>query len=227
MPKKAQLKIDNEYGNIYLDETDGATHLNCAYGRIDIGQLNHTNNTIEIAYAPSSEIDYVNAATIEADYSGLSIAEAGQLSYEADYTKSSFSLVESINFEADYGSLVIDEASTISGEADYLTIKMGSVNNSLDLNMDYGSIRVERIEASCKKIEISADYAGIKLGADPNWDFTFTVETEFAGFKSDFPLDYKKKIIESTDQFYQGQHGNGMNHLNLNAEYGSIKLIQN
>ena len=227
MPKKAQLKIDNEYGNIYLDETDGATHLNCAYGRIDIGQLNHPNNTIEIAYAPSSEIDYVNAATIEADYSGLSIAEAGQLSYEADYTKSSFSLVESINFEADYGSLVIDEASTISGEADYLTIKMGSVNNSLDLNMDYGSIRVERIEASCKKIEISADYAGIKLGADPDWDFAFTVETEYAGFKSDFPLDYKKKIIESTDRFYQGQYGNGINQLNLNAEYGSIKLIQN
>jgi len=227
MPKTARLNIENEYGNIYLNETDGTTQLNCAYGRIDIGRLNHANNTIDISYAPSSEIDYVNAATIEADYSGLSIAEAGQLSYEADYTKSSFSLVESINFEADYGSISIEEATTINGEADYLTIKIGSVNNSLDLNMDYGSIRVERIEASCKKIEINADYAGIKLGADPDWDFAFTIETEYAGFKSDFPLDYKKKIIESTDRFYQGQRGNGLNQLNLNAEYGSIKLIQN
>ena len=93
--------------------------------------------------------------------------------------------------------------------------------------MDYGSVRVERIETSSKKIEINADYAGIKLGADPDWDFEFTVETEYAGFKTDFPLDYKKKIIESTDRFYQGQHGNGINLLNLNAEYGSIKLTQN
>jgi len=227
MPKTAQLNIDNEYGNIYLDETDGTTQLNCAYGRIDIGRLNHPNNTIEISYAPSSEIDFVNAATIEADYSGLSIAEAGQISYEADYTKSSFALVESLNFEADYGSLSIEEANVVSGEADYLTIKIGSINNSLDLNMDYGSIRVERIEASSKKIEINADYAGIKLGADPDWDFAFTVETEYAGFKSNFPLDYKKKIIESTERFYQGQYGNGNNQLNLKAEYGSIKLIQN
>lgn len=227
MPKTARLNIDNEYGNIYLNETDGATQLNCAYGRIDIGQLNHPNNTIEISYAPSSEIDYVNAATIEADYSGLSIGEAGQVSYEADYTKSSFSLIESLDFEADYGSLSVEEVSAINGEADYLTIKIGSVNNSLDLNMDYGSIRVERIETSSKKIEINADYAGIKLEADPDWDFAFTVETEYAGFKSDFPLDYKKKIIESTDRFYQGQHGKGINLLNLNAEYGSIKLTQN
>jgi len=193
MPKTARLNIDNEYGNIYLNETDGTTELNCAYGRIDIGRLNHPNNTIEISYAPSSEIDYVNAATIEADY----------------------------------GSLSVEEASAINGEADYLTIKIGSVNNSLDLNMDYGSIRVERIETSTKKIEIRADYTGIKLGADPDWDFAFTVETEYADFKSDFPLDYKKKIIESTDRFYQGQHGNGINQLILNAEYGSIKLTQN
>ena len=44
-------------------------------------------------------------------------------------------LIETLNFEADYGSLSVEEASAINGEADYLTIKIGSVNNSLDLNM--------------------------------------------------------------------------------------------
>jgi RNA polymerase sigma factor (sigma-70 family) len=221
------LDIENDYGNIYLGETDGATRLSCAYGRLEVGRLNHTRNEIEITYAPNSEIEYVNEAVIEADYSGLKIDQANIIEYDADYSKSSFGLVAILDFEADYGSLRLDEGNTVIGEADYLTIKIGRLSSKLDLDMDYGSLSVEEIAASTKEVTVQADYTGIRLGADPDWDFAFTVETEYAGFKTDFPLDYRKKIIESTDRYYQGKHRNGINQLNLSADYGSIKLTQN
>jgi len=227
MPKTVQLNIDNDYGNIYLDETDGATQLNCVYGHIEIGRLNHKQNNIELAYAPNSEIDYVNTARIEADYSGLNIAEAEEIDYDADYSKSTFGRIAVLNFEADYGSLSLNEVNTLIGEADYLTIKVGNLNTKLDLSMDYGSVKVEHVEASTKLLKINADYSGVKLGADPAWDFSYEIKTEYAGFKSDFPLDHKKKIIEGTERYYEGKHLNGTNQLNLNTEYGSIKLIQN
>jgi len=132
-----------------------------------------------------------------------------------------------LDFEADYGSLRLDEGNTVIGEADYLTIKIGRLSSKLDLDMDYGSLSVEEIATSTKEVTVQVDYTGIRLGADPDWDFAFTVETEYAGFKTDFPLDYRKKIIESTDRYYQGKHRNGINQLNLSADYGSIKLTQN
>ena len=227
MPKTAALDIENDYGNIYLDETDGATQLSCAYGRLEVGKLNHTRNEIEIAYAPNSEIEFVNEAVIEADYSGLKIDQANKIEYDADYSKSSFGLVAILDFEADYGSLRLDEGNILIGEADYLTIKIGRLSSKLDLDMDYGSLSVEEIATSTKEVTVQADYTGIRLGADPDWDFAFTIETEYAGFKTDFPLDYRKKIIESTDRYYQGKHRNGINQLNLSADYGSIKLTQN
>lgn len=227
MPKTARLDIENVYGNISLDETDGATQLSCAYGRIEVGKLNHTRNEIEISYAPNSEIEFVNEAIIEANYSGLKIDQANKIKYDADYSKSSFGLVAILDFEADYGSLRLDEGNTLIGEADYLTIKIGRLTTKLDLHMDYGSLSVKEIAASTKEVDVQADYTGIRLGADPDWDFAFTIETEYAGFKTDFPLDYRKKINESTDRYYQGQYRNGSNQLNLSADYGSIKLTQN
>ncbi len=227
MPKTAALDIENEYGNIYIDETEGATHLVCAYGRLEAGSLKHSENTIEISYAPNSTIDYIYKANIEADYSGLSIGESNAIEYDADYSKSKFGRIDKLNFDADYGSLRLAEVSTLIGEADYLTISIGQLKRQLDLQMDYGSIKVDQIAASTTAFTIDSDYTGIQLGADPNWDFAFTVETEYAGFKSDFPLDYKKKIIESTERFYQGQHRNGTHQLNIKADYGNIKLTQN
>ena len=227
MPQAAELHIDNAYGNIYLDETDGITQLECAYGRLEVGKLNHSENNIELAYAPSSEIDLINGGHIEADYSGLTIGRANTLIYAADYSKSSFGQIENLNFEADYGSLSIDEVNTLKGEADYLTIKVNNLAQELDINMDYGSLKVTHIEPSARYISIRADYTGIKLGADTNWDFSFIIETEYAGFRTDFPLDYSRKIIESSEHYYKGKHLSGENQLTIKADYGSIKLTQN
>jgi len=93
--------------------------------------------------------------------------------------------------------------------------------------MDYGGLKVENIQSSTENIDITSDYSGISLGADPDWAFNFSVKTEYAGFKTDFPLDYRKKIIESTDRYYEGNHKNGSNELKISADYGAIKLNQN
>ena len=227
MPASAELAIDNEYGNIFIDQTDGLAALSCAYGTLEAGQLNHPKNRIKLDYSPNSEIEFVNGASIEADYSVLSIIKANKIDYIADYTKSTFGQMGTVNFSADYGSLSLKEVNRLIGKADYLSIKIGSLNTALDLGMDYGSLKVAQIESSTKEVFINADYTGIRLGIDPDWDFAFSVTTEYAGFKYDFPLNMKKKIIETTDHFYQGQYRSGKNQLKINANYGGIKLSQN
>ncbi|MGB1448276.1 MAG: hypothetical protein ACPG8F_00390 [Flavobacteriaceae bacterium] len=227
MPKSAQLAIHNSYGNIYLDETDGQAQLKCDYGRIDIGKLNHPDNSISIAYATSSEIDYINGGKIKADYSGISIEQAQEIIYDADYTKGKFGHIKTLDFRTDYGSLGVEEVETFLGQADYITLKIGQLKKALKVNMDYGSLSIDQIEASTEEVSVTADYTGIRLGAAPDWDFAFTIETDYAGFKTDFPLDYSRKELDGSDRFYKGQHGSGKNQLSLRADYGNIKLTQN
>ena len=227
LPQSASMDIDNDYGGIFVEVTDGPTKLACAYGSIEVGELNHPDNDIDLQYAPDSHIDFIQGGNIVADYSGLSINKAGKLQYDADYSKSEFEAVERLEFDADYGRLNVGKAAIIEGEADYLSIKIGQISQALDINMDYGGIQVRDIQASTERVRLRSDYTGITLKAAADWEFQFEVETEYASFKSDFPLDYRKKIIETTDRFYSGIHRSDKNSLNISADYGSVKLYKN
>lgn len=227
LPKTAVVTLANAYGNIYWEQTDGPATIKCAYGRIEIGSLNHPDNSINLQYAPNSAIDFIKSGSITADYSGLRVNEAGKIKLTTDYSKTHFDRIQQLDFDADYGSIHIDEIEHITGNADYLSLKIGTLRKTLDISMDYGGLGVENIQNSTEKISIESDYTGIRLTADKDWAFAFTIETEYAGFKTDFPLDYRRKIIETTDRYYQGTHKEGENSLNIKADYGSIKLYQN
>lgn len=227
LPKSVALDLNNTYGNIFLTETDGKTRIKCAYGRIEIGQLNHAKNNIDLQYAPQSQIDFIQSGDIEADYSSINIKDADKISLDADYSKSSFEKINQLTFDADYGKISIGKLGSIEGNADYLSIKIGTLSDALDLVMDYGGLSVEKIEATTANFSLDTDYTGIALKANPNWAFSFTVETQYAGFKTDFPLNYQQKIIESTDRYYEGTHLDGKNRFEIKADYGSVKLYQN
>ncbi len=226
-PKSANVNLSNSYGSIYTDELDGKASIRCSYGKLVAERMNHEDNQIDLQYSPGSTIDYFKSGTIEIDYSGISIETAETISLDADYSKCIFERLNDLDFEADYGSLRIGEISVLKGDADYVAIKVGSLSKALKLNMDYGGLTIENIQSSTENIDITSDYSGINLGADPDWAFNFSVKTEYAGFKTDFPLDYRKKIIESTDRYYEGNHKNGSNELKISADYGAVKLNQN
>ncbi len=50
MPKSNNVKVNNDYGNILLNEIDGSANINCDYGKITLGDLNNSNNKINIDY---------------------------------------------------------------------------------------------------------------------------------------------------------------------------------
>ena len=76
MPKTNQADFHNEYGNIFLDELNASTKIDCEYGKLDIGRLLHHDNKIELAYSTNSNIEYMKQETVQIDYSSLDIEES-------------------------------------------------------------------------------------------------------------------------------------------------------
>lgn len=227
LPKTIAVDLNNDYGRIFLDELEGAATIRCDYGSIDIGRLEHSDNRINLQYAPNSTIDYINAGSIEADYSGLIVEAAQNIDLNTDYSKNTFKSIHTLNFNADYGSLTLGEVHQIIGNGDYVSIKIETLSKKADLTVDYGGLKISNIQPSTEHIRIDSDYAGIKLTADDNWSFQFSIATQYSGFKTDFHLEYRKKIIESNNRFYQGQHREGLHQLDISSEYGAVKLYQN
>lgn len=228
-PVTNRVDLSNDYGSINLDKLQGDAKISCDYGKIMIGELHGNNNELDFDYTRNSNIGYVKRAKINADYSEFTIEEAGTLEINADYTDSNIMKVENISFNNDYGSLKVERLKNLKGEGDYLGIKLGLVYGSVDLNMDYGSLSIQKIMPSLKDININSDYTGIKIGYDREASFRFDIRTSYGGVdgitNNNFTVN--KRNQSSGDNYYQGYHrsDNTGGNIRIESSYGSVKFV--
>ncbi|MCE2612563.1 hypothetical protein LVD13_06240 [Flavobacteriaceae bacterium D16] len=229
LPVKNSVHLSNDYGAIKLDRIDGHAKISCDYGRLEIGELRGRNNELRFDYTSKSRIDYVNSAKIMADYSKFTIGKAKDLQINADYTTSVIESMENLEYASDYGALEVKEVNNVLGNGDYVSVELGTVHGNMDINADYGTIKVGNMAADAGNVNIRTDYTGIQIGYDPAYAFDFEISAENTGVKGieDFEVNISRE--KDSDRYYAGYHGqsNSGNLLNITSEYGRITFNRN
>lgn len=229
LPVKNSVHLSNDYGAIELDRIDGHAKISCDYGRLEIGELRGRNNELRFDYTSKSTIDYVNSAKIMADYSGFTIGKSKDLHINADYTNAVIESMENLEYSSDYGSLEVKEVNNVIGSGDYINVKLGTVHGNVDINADYGSVKIDNMAADAGNVNIQTDYTGIRVGYDPGYNFDFEISAEYAGVKGidDFELGVSR--VKDSDRYYAGYHGqaNSGNLIRITSEYGGITFSKN
>jgi len=223
-PEGNHLDINNDYGGIYIDKTTGNAKIRCDYGKIDIGELRGKSNYLNFDYTRNSHIGYVTNAEVNADYSDYEISEAEQLKVSADYSQSKIGKVSKMEFNCDYGSIEVDKVKVLVGNGDYLTTKVSRVFNSLDINMDYGSLSIEKIIKGARNIDINTDYAGVKIGYDHEMSFQFDIKTSYGGIRGMEDLEIRKRDQGNSNHSISGYYGSSSSDtkINISTSYGSV-----
>ena len=229
LPVKNSVHLNNDYGNIILDRIDGHAKINCDFGRLEIGELRGRNNYLNFDYTSKSSIGYINSGEIKADYSGFTIEKAGDLKVNADYTNSTIHYMENLQYSCDYGNIEVGEAQNVNGNGDYINVKLGTIHGNVDINADYGSLKIGKMAEDAGNLNISSDYTGIKIGYAPQYHFDFEIRTEYAGVsgKEDFEINISTE--KSNNRYYKGYYGspNSGNAVSISSEYGGISFTKN
>lgn len=230
MPVTNSVNFENDYGSISLNELKGKANINCDYGKIIIGNLNHPDNSINIDYTSNSSIEFMNGGNINADYSGFTLAMAKQINLNADYTSSKFENIEKLQFSCDYGSVEVKNGNHISGAGDYLTMKFGNIYKNIKIEADYGGIKIDKMMKGFSAVELKADYTGIKVGLDPEAEYRFNIITSYGGLDyQEGQLQFEKKIVKNTSSSYEGYSKNpaSASMIRIETSYGGINLYNN
>ncbi len=228
VPVTNSARLNNDYGNIYLNELKGDASINCDYGKIEIGDLLGDNNSINIDYCSSSTIAKMNGGSINADYSKFTVEEAGDIRLNADYTTSVFEIMNNLNYNCDYGSLTANDARSVEGNGDYLTTRLGKISKKVAITSDYGSIRIEDLQEGFDSVTINGDYCGIKIGT-PDAPFSFVLKLSYGGFKrGDSGYNFTKKIVKSSSKYYEGTYKSGSSNskITIDSDYGSVTFYE-
>lgn len=229
MPVTNNVDLDNDYGSIFIDNLEGIAKLDCDYGGINIGSFHNKSNSINMDYAHSSSIDFVNVADINMDYSKLTIEKANRIELNADYSQLEINDIDELDYNNDYGSLKIEHAQQIRGNGDYLTLKVYKLSKLFDISSDYGSIKIYKLLNNFDRVSIDGEYTGVKIGVDSDASFNFDTQTSYAGINfEDLEVDYNFKEDAMSSKKYKG-NVNGANNnsiLKITSSYGGIKIYK-
>lgn len=227
MPRSNSVDLNNDYGNIYLDNLEGRAVINCDYGKVAIGNLFARDNDINLDYSPSSTIHYIKSGNVNIDYSKLNIEASEQIKINSDYSSTKLEKTGSVHFNCDYGSISIEEADNINGNSDYVSMRFGTVKKNLTIETDYGSITVKNLAKGFENVDINGEYAGIRINVDPDAVFDFIIDLEYAGFsRDDDKIELFKSISKSTKKYYEGKFGKGNTNskLKITSQYGGVSI---
>ena len=230
IPITNNVNLNNDYGNINLGTLEGRAEINCDYGKITTKELLAENNILNFDYSNNCYFEFIKSGKIDADYSGFTVSKANRLDIIADYTKSKIELAEDITYNCDYGGLTVEKVNNLKGNGDYLTVIIGDVFKNIDINADYGSIKIDKLHKSVKNVSIDSDYVGIKIGYAPALSFDFNIELEYGSLKdNEGNFNFIKKRMESSDRYYTGYYNtqNSGTMVKINSEYGSVTFFQN
>ncbi|MFV0541854.1 MAG: hypothetical protein ACK5MZ_11595 [Aestuariibaculum sp.] len=230
IPKKGNLDLNNDYGNINLGKMEGRVVINCDYGKITTKELMASDNSINFDYTQGCYFEFINGGDIDADYSEFTVSKTKNLDISADYTNSKIEAAENITFNCDYGKIEIENANNIDGDGDYLTTIIGNVYQSLNLEADYGSIKIDRINEKVKQVDINTDYVGIKLGYADTAHFKFMFDIQYSNLdEQGSNLEFTKKKKETFSRYYEGFYGNESAEMliKIESDYGNITLFKN
>jgi hypothetical protein len=203
-PKNVMMKLDNKYGNIYLENVIKPLTVELKYGDIQANSL--------------------SVATIDIKYGKATIQSCEKLNLDSKYSKFTFGKIETLAADSKYDDMQIESVSDFNLETGYANVKIGRLNKSfVASDFKYCSLDISEVATNFSTIKIDAAYTNVKIGLNENHSFKTNLYTKYGSIRtgkltfSDVSMKKESVIV--------GRAGNDSNpaaSVEISVSYGNI-----
>ncbi|MCF8366534.1 MAG: hypothetical protein K9H16_12175 [Bacteroidales bacterium] len=161
IPDGCPLKIENKFGNIYLDDIQSKADIVISNGDLKANKFD-ADLKLEIDFG-SVSIRSVKDAEIKAGYAEIEIRKADKL--EIDSKSSTFDLpvVQEMIIESRRDKFNIEEIGIIKGNLSFSDLKVEYFSELSILTSNYGSLDFRSVSETFRQVKIDAKYTDLDL----------------------------------------------------------------
>ncbi len=228
IPADRDLAVTNKFGNIVLNNLNAKGTFNLGYGNMTAGNLEAPGGNkinLDIAYG-KADIESVNHMQADVKYSKLFIGEAQTIQTVSKYSGLNIEEIGELLLESKYDGVNIEEIGSLRANSKYTNYSIEELKQSLTLDTQYGSVRINEVAEDFENIAVTNSYGGIELGLNQANYFIDAVcdycdikypETEFEG-------DREKRDHSFSLRGNIGPESNKK--VVIKSRYGGIKLMK-
>ncbi len=229
LPVGMSVDLTNKFGDIYLNEVSGKARISLSYGSLDVNKLNNSDNLIEMKFCNSAKVRSVTGAVVNLKYSTLDIDYAGSLRLDSKFSNLNANKIIALNVSFEGGSVDIKNSSSIEIRSKYSDIDVDKIEQSLNLDIQYGSCSVKSMGPDFTSISINNKYAAVDIRLPETAVYNLDAAVKYCELRfadGNTALNYRS--VSPTSSEYRGVVGSRdakpKATVTVRSDYGSVSL---
>ena len=173
VPDYVLLKIENKFGDVYIDDLQNNLNLSLSYGDLTANRLN--GKTELRLGSGDGTINYMKDGQVVVSYANLHIKESGKLFAETRSSNITIDKSTTLKLDSRRDKLFLNDIGSISGSGYFSAINMGDLHGDINLSMRYGDCNVDRVARTFTLVNISSEFTDMSLGFEKSASFSIEV----------------------------------------------------
>jgi hypothetical protein len=227
MPVTINLDVTNKFGDIFINELQGKGKISLGYGSLEARKLGNSDNLLDIKFG-KARVNSIQGAVVSLKYSEMELDYAGSLRLDSKFSNLEAQKIIALNVLFEGGKLNMENSSAVDSRSKFSDLEIGRIEQTLNLDIQYGSCNVDEMPAGFTSVTIRNKYASVSVGLGDNAKYNLDASLKFCDL--DFPEDRAKlsfRSTTSTEKVYRGTVGGAdaaAPRVNVHSEYGNVDL---
>jgi len=161
VPNNVILKIENKFGDIYMDDFNGNLEINLSNGDLKANRLSGSPTV----YLSSGDgiINSILSGKVVASYSDLQIKEAGRIIMETKSSRVTVNRAVNLVIDSKRDKYEIGAVDDVSAIGYFSAVTIDNIRKELRCNLKYGDLLVNQVADVFSFINIESEYTDIDL----------------------------------------------------------------
>lgn len=179
LPADMAVKLENKFGNIYCTDLAGKVDVKLSNGDFKANDL--TGDTdLDLSFG-SAAINHIKGGSIQGSYLDLELSSFEQLKVTSKSSTYKIGEGDVLYTDSRRDKFYIDGLTTLSGKTSFTYLALSNLSGALQLETDYGEVKLKGIQPSYSIIDLNAKYTDIILeigaGMSASVDISYTETT--------------------------------------------------
>lgn len=229
MPVTYDIKIENKFGNIYMDSHSGNADITLSNG--DLQARNFTGGLKLKLEFGSANFQDAGEAQLSINYSDLTARKINSLSLNSRSSTVDIEDAATIEITSIRDKIVVKSCSSLNGEASFTRIRINELESASTMTTKYGELRLNSVTKNFRVINIRSEYTDVFLGFNPSdsysMDLIYDAKTSL-NITPSISNQLKKETLNAklgTVQASGNIGKSGASHVSVNVKAGSLSVL--
>lgn len=223
IPTRNSVKLNNKYGNIYMDDLEGDADIELKYGNLETESLNGKTSLV-LGYG-KARMEDVYWGDFEIKYSELKMEEAQALRLDSRYSNFEVEKADTLLSESRYNGYELGEIGYLIAVERNSEMSVEELSEFGSFEMRYGKLYIEELKRDFETLSFDGQYTDCVVNVEDGGGYELDIATKYGNIRYPSNTKVRRDIRDHSSKRIEGTVGRASrSRINIRSEYGDVTI---